>query len=651
MVIDVTDMRETETKSAKEGEKFQILADYAPFGMVLIAKDGTFKYMNPKFKEFFGYDLKDTPNGRAWFSKAYPEREYREWVLSKWIEDMKSAQPGEKKPRTFMVTCRDGTTKIINFISVMLSAGETIMTCENITDRVRDQEELSEEKERLAVTLRSIGDGVMNMDTEGRITLMHAVAERISGWTQQEALGRNIEEVFHAVNGKSRKKGENPVERGRGISEAVDLAGHQVLISRGGKEMLISATIAPMFGKDGSIIGAVLVFRDITEKRKVEEDLLRMDKLESVGVLAGGIAHDFNNVLSVILGNISLARMYTKPDDEKLQKRFRDAEQAVSRAKDLTQQLLTFSKGGSPVKRTSAVQSVLKASCRFAVMGSNIQCDFNFPDNLLPVDIDAGQINQVINNMIINAQQAMSEGGTIHVAAENVVSSGITATQGLILNKGEYVRISITDHGAGIPADRLSKIFDPYFTTKEKGTGLGLATCHSIIKKHGGYITVESVVGQGTTFYIYLPASRRGETARRKESQVPAPGKEKILVMDDEDMIRSIMSEMLDSLGYRAEFAKNGNEAIDLYRKAKESGKPFDAVILDLTIPGGMGGKETIKSLLGLDPGVKAIVSSGYSNDPIMAEFREYGFEGVITKPYKLTELGEILQSVLTGTR
>jgi len=297
------------------------------------------------------------------------------------------------------------------------------------------------------------------------------------------------------------------------------------------------------------------------------------------------------------------------------------------------------------------VQSVLKASCRFAVMGSNIQCDFNFPDNLLPVDIDAGQINQVINNMIINAQQAMSEGGTIHVAAENVVSSGITATQGLILNKGEYVRISITDHGAGIPADRLSKIFDPYFTTKEKGTGLGLATCHSIIKKHGGYITVESVVGQGTTFYIYLPASRRGETARRKESQVPAPGKEKILVMDDEDMIRSIMSEMLDSLGYRAEFAKNGNEAIDLYRKAKESGKPFDAVILDLTIPGGMGGKETIKSLLGLDPGVKAIVSSGYSNDPIMAEFREYGFEGVITKPYKLTELGEILQSVLTGTR
>jgi len=649
MVINMTEIRETEKESTKKGEKFQILADYAPFGMVFIAKDGTFKYMNQKFREFFGYDLKDIPNGRAWFNKAYPDREYRHMVISKWVEDMKSAQPGEKRPRTFTVVCKDGTAKTINFISVMLDAGETITTCEDITERVKVQEELSAEKERLAVTLRSIGDGVIAMDTGGGITLMNAVAERLSGWTQSEALGRSITEVFRAVNGKTRKRAENPVERVPGISEAVDLADHQVLISRGGKEMLISATIAPMFGKDNSIIGAVLVFRDITEKRKIEEDLLRMHKLESVGVLAGGIAHDFNNVLSVILGNISLAGMYAKPDDEKLQKRFRDAEQAVSRAKDLTQQLLTFSKGGSPVKRTSAVQSVLKASCRFAVTGSNIQCHFNLPDNLLPVDIDAGQINQVINNIMINAQQAMPEGGTIHVGAENTVSSGITATQGLILDKGEYIKISITDHGTGIPADHLKKVFDPYFTTKERGTGLGLATCHSIIKKHGGYITVESAVGQGTTFYIYLPASPRRETAKQGESRATAQGKGKILVMDDEDMIRAIISEMLDSLGYSAEFAKNGSEAIECYRRAYESGEPFDAVILDLTVPGGMGGKETIKGLLGVDSGIKAIVSSGYSNDPIMAEFREYGFKGVIAKPYKPAELNEILQSVLTG--
>ncbi|OPY76334.1 MAG: Blue-light-activated protein [Syntrophorhabdus sp. PtaU1.Bin153] len=650
MVTNVTETGETGKESTEKREQFQILADYAPFGMAFIAKDGTFKYVNPKFREFFGYDLEDIPNGRAWFAKAYPDREYRRKVISTWAEDMKSAQPGEKKPRTFIVVCKGGTAKIINFISVMLDAGETITTCEDITERVKAEEDLSAEKERLAVTLRSIGDGVIAMDTEGKVTLMNAVAERLSGWTQPEAIGRDIEEVFHAVNAKTRKSGEHLVECVQEIKEAVDLADHQALISRNGKEILISATIAPMFGKDGSIIGAVLVFRDITEKHKIDEDLLRMDKLESVGVLAGGIAHDFNNVLSVILGNISLARMYTKSDDEKLLKRFNDAEQAVSRAKDLTQQLLTFSRGGSPVKRTSAVQSVLKASCRFAVTGSNIQCDFNLPDNLLPVDIDAGQINQVINNIIINAQQAMPEGGTIRVGAENIVSSGIMATQGVILNKGEYVRISISDHGAGIPADHLNKIFDPYFTTKEKGTGLGLATSHSIIKKHGGYITVESVVGRGTTFYIYLPASPRRETVNRTKYQTAAPIRGKILVMDDEAMIRAIMSEMLGNLGYSAEFAKNGNDAIELFKRAKGSGKPFDVAILDLTVPGGMGGKETIKGLLDLDPGIKAIVSSGYSNDPIMAEFRDYGFEGVITKPYKLTELNEILQSVLTGT-
>jgi PAS domain S-box-containing protein len=645
----VTDTGETGKESMEKREQFQILADYAPFGMAFIAKDGVFEYVNPKFREFFGYDLEDIPNGKAWFAKAYPDREYRRKVISRWAEDMKSAQPGEKKPRTFTVVCKDGTRKIVNFISVMLYAGETIITCEDITERVKAEEELSAEKERLSVTLRSIGDGVIAMDTEGKVTLMNAVAERLSGWPQPEALGRNIEEVFHAVNAKTKQGGENPIERVRGINEAADLADHQVLISRAGKEMRISATIAPMFDKDGGIIGAVLVFRDITEKHKIDEDLLRMDKLESVGVLAGGIAHDFNNVLSVILGNISLARMYAKSDDEKLRKRFNDAEQAVSRAKDLTQQLLTFSRGGSPVKRTSAVQSVLKASCRFAVTGSNIQCDFNLPDNLPAVDIDAGQINQVINNIIINAQQAMPEGGTIHVGAENIISSGIMATQGVILNKGEYVRISISDHGAGIPADHLNKIFDPYFTTKEKGTGLGLATSHSIIKKHGGYITVESVVGQGATFYIYLPASAGRDMANRTKYQTTAPVRGKILVMDDEAMMRAIMSEMLDNLGYSAEFSKNGNEAIELFKRAKESEKPFDAAILDLTVPGGMGGKETIKGLLDLDPGIKAIVSSGYSNDPIMAEFRDYGFAGVITKPYKLTELNEILQSVLTG--
>jgi CheY-like chemotaxis protein len=293
---------------------------------------------------------------------------------------------------------------------------------------------------------------------------------------------------------------------------------------------------------------------------------------------------------------------------------------------------------------------VLKASCRFAVTGSNIQCEFDLPNDLLPVDIDAGQINQVINNLIINAQQAMPEGGTIHVKAENIVSSEKMAKQGLIVNEGEFVRITIRDNGVGIPAQNLGKIFDPYFTTKEQGSGLGLATSHSIIKKHGGYITVESTQGKETTFYIYLPASPRNDESRRSDGKSVFKGKGKILIMDDEDMIREITGELLQNLGYQVEFAKNGSEAIDLYREAQGLGKPFDAVILDLTIPGGMGGKEAIKGLLEIDPKIKAIVSSGYSNDPIMAEFREYGFNGVIIKPYRLTELSQTLQDVLTGS-
>jgi CheY-like chemotaxis protein len=293
---------------------------------------------------------------------------------------------------------------------------------------------------------------------------------------------------------------------------------------------------------------------------------------------------------------------------------------------------------------------VLKASCRFAVTGSNIQCEFDLPNDLLPVDIDAGQINQVINNLIINAQQAMPEGGTIHVKAENIVSSEKMAKQGLIVNEGEFVRITIRDNGVGIPAENLGKIFDPYFTTKEQGSGLGLATSHSVIKKHGGYITVESTQGKETTFYIYLPASPRNDESRRSDGKSAFKGKGKILIMDDEDMIREITGELLQNLGYQVEFAKNGSEAIDLYREAQGLGKPFDAVILDLTIPGGMGGKEAIKGLLEIDPKIKAIVSSGYSNDPIMAEFREYGFNGVIIKPYRLTELSQTLQDVLTGS-
>jgi len=385
---------------------------------------------------------------------------------------------------------------------------------------------------------------------------------------------------------------------------------------------------------------------NITQQKRMEEELLRAQKLESVGLLAGGIAHDFNNLLMGIIGNVSLAKTCAQPGDL-IYERLTVAENAGLRARDLTQQLLTFSRGGAPIKTTASIAELLRETAAFALRGSDVRCELSLPDELRPVKVDQGQISQVINNLIINADQAMPDGGIIHVRAENVI---LGADQGLPLPAGSYVKISIEDQGTGIAEKHLPKIFDPYFTTKQKGSGLGLATAYSIIRKHEGYIAAESELGVGTTFTIYLPASEKEPPRVKQQEERPLNGHGKVLVMDDEDIIRDVTGQILRHLGYKVEFARDGAEAVKLYRKAQEGGEPFDVVIMDLTVPGGMGGKEALERLLEIDPQVKAIVSSGYSTDPIMAEFRRNGFQGCVAKPYKLQDLSQILQSVLNGS-
>jgi len=379
--------------------------------------------------------------------------------------------------------------------------------------------------------------------------------------------------------------------------------------------------------------------RDITDRKKTEGELLRVQKLESLGVLAGGIAHDFNNILTAILGNISLAMLYVKPGNV-LFERLLEAENASVRARSLTQQLLTFSKGGTPVKKTASIVDLIKESAGFVLRGSQVKCDFILADNIWPVEVDEGQMSQVIQNLVINADQAMPDGGTITVRVENNI---VTAEDVLPLRERRYVKITIQDHGIGIPEEYLEKIFDPFFSTKQKGSGLGLATAYSIIKKHDGYITVESEMGSGTKFLIYLPASRKHVIKKQALGGIPICGAGKVLFMDDEEMVRNTAGEMLRRIGYTVEFARDGAQAIEVYVKAQLSGQPFDAIIMDLTIPGGLGGKETIKKLLEIDPEVKAIVSSGYSNDPVMADYKKYGFAGVIAKPYRIKQLSEQL--------
>ena len=505
------------------------------------------------------------------------------------------------------------------------------------------EKKLKENEQLLATTLRSIGDAVITTDVNGSVTFMNPVAESLTGWRQKDAVRRPLKDVFNIIDEHTGEQIEDPVTRVLRDGVAVGLANNTVLIARDGTKRSIDDSGAPIKDCKGNIMGVVLVFRDITEKRRAERELLKADKLESLGVLSGGIAHDFNNILTSILGNISIARMFAKPGD-KIFERLEEAENDCVRARVLTQKILTFSRGGAPIMKTAFISELLRDSAGFALSGSNVRCEFSIPDDLWRIEVDEGQIAQAISNLIINASQAMPGGGVINLLAENIV---VDERQGIPLNNGGYVKISVTDHGIGIPKEHFQQIFDPYYTTKRGGSGLGLAIAYSIVKRHNGYIDVKSIPGKETTFSIYLPASPKEALAEKESGEKIRGGKGKILVMDDEKMIRDVVGDMLGILGYEAGFAKDGAEAVELYKKAEQSVRPFDAVIMDLTVPGGMGGKEAVRKLAEIDPEVKAIVSSGYSDDPVMADFRKYGFSNVVAKPYNIKELGDALYEVL----
>jgi PAS domain S-box-containing protein len=410
-----------------------------------------------------------------------------------------------------------------------------------------------------------------------------------------------------------------------------------------GDEIRVYTKIIIAPGSEDTLERVLVAFVDMTERLKLENELLKMQKLESIGVLAGGIAHDFNNLLTAMLGNINLAGIQSQSEDL-MHKRLEEAEKAVLRAKDLTQQLLTFSTGGVPIKKAASAMQLLKDSIEFSLRGSNVKCNYFVDNDLWPVDIDEGQIGQVISNIVINADQAMPEGGTIDCHAENWE---VKEDDLIPLAAGMYVRITFEDHGTGMAQEHLRKIFDPYFTTKQKGSGLGLSTSYSIISKHDGYIKADSELGRGTTIVVYLPASKEEVSIFEEDEETINQGTGKILLMDDEEVVREVAREMLDQLGFEAEFAADGEEAIRLYLDRKEAGDPFDVVIMDLTVPGQMGGREALENLLEIDPSAKSIVSSGYSNDPIMANFSEYGFKAVIKKPFTLKELGNVLHEVM----
>ena len=389
----------------------------------------------------------------------------------------------------------------------------------------------------------------------------------------------------------------------------------------------------------------------LKREAQLEAELVRASRLESLGLLAGGIAHDFNNLLTVVMGNLSLARMDTKMEPDSANS-LRDAEKAVVRARDLTQQLLTFAKGGAPLRTAVVLPDVVREVAEFALRGSRSRCQFDIPDGLWPANVDKGQIGQVVQNIVINAAQAMPAGGIIEITMQNDVP-GAELVQ--VLPPGRYVKLTIADHGPGIPPEDLQRIFDPYFTTKKHGSGLGLATAHSIVKKHAGHISAESVVGQGTVFRIWLPAAESKPHLTKASAVIAspqaAPGAVRILFMDDEELILNVGRTLLRRIGYDITTVADGEAAVQEYARALQEGRPYALVILDLTVPGGMGGRQTLEHLLKLDPSVRAIVSSGYSNDLVLSNYQAYGFRGMVSKPYEITDLAHAIERVLKGER
>lgn len=398
----------------------------------------------------------------------------------------------------------------------------------------------------------------------------------------------------------------------------------------------------------GRIHRVIGIAQDVTERKKWEEERLRGAKLESLGLLAGGLAHDFNNLLTAILGQLSLAK-FSLDSSNPLFNRISEAEHASLRAQDIARQLLTFSKGGAPIKKTVRLQEIIKENVRLVLSGSNVRPIFNIADDLWPVTIDAGQICQVIHNLVINARQAMEEGGECIIQAHNVMGDIVERSDfgQMPLHDREWIEIRFIDKGVGISKENLEKIFDPYFTTKSTGSGLGLATSYSIVRNHGGVLTVNSTFGEGSTFSLFLPAIPIQVMAYEVPERRVKMGQGKILIMDDEVQIRKVLGEMVETCGYSYQTAKDGDEALRDFCEAWEVGSPFSAVILDLTVPGGLGGKEVLSRLLTIDPQVIAIVVSGYSNDPVLANYQEYGFKGRVAKPFNLVDLSVVLHSVL----
>jgi PAS domain S-box-containing protein len=629
--------KETEELTQSENRFIEILTN-TPDGVVIVDNDNKLRFMNPAAEDFLDRESGTSPGKPFEFPMITNEAESREIEISRAngnriTIEMRGVKIDWKGKDAWLISLRD------------------------ITGKKKLLKAFAQEKERLDITLRSIVDGVITTDQKGVIRLINWMAVQMTGWPREEAVGKPLAEILKL---KNKTTGAFLIDTGKKamkVDETVEITSSNdwVLISRSGLKISIEYSSAPVV-KEGEVMGMVLVVRDATEKRELEEDLIRSRNLEALGVLARGIAHEYNNILTSTLGYISLAKVVTG-EKRKIFTKLKKAEDAGFRAKAISSRLLTFSKGGEPQKRKESIVNTLEQAAHHMLKFPQITTNWHIDDDLWPVMFDVQQISLAVSNILKNAVEAVNKKGSIEIKVKNFK---VPDKKPSAIKRGNYVKITITDQGSGIPHEYLPKIFDPYFTTKEKAGGMGLTTAYSIIRKHGGWIGVKSKKhrgASGTTVTILLPAAVTLPEQKKAAVSVPVPGKgiephvvkrRKILVMDDEGMVREIAREMLEFLEYETVSAEDGEEALELYQSAMKSGSPVEVVILDLVVPTGMGGKECIQKLQEIDPNVKAVVSSGYSDDPVVANYQDYGFRGVLPKPYKINELSEILEQFLT---
>jgi PAS domain S-box-containing protein len=632
---DITERKKMEEALAESEQRYRRLIELLPY-LICIHSEGRIVYLNPAGEKMIGFTHKDQYMGKSVIDFVHPES--RKTVMSRIKKMMKTGEPSplivEKLIRADGQVIEAEVTASL-FIYKGKKAIQVI--ARDISESKRAERALIESEERYRRLVEYSPEAIY-VHCEGRFVYSNKAGLKLLGARNaDELIGKHILDIVHPdYHGIVKKRVHIMTDKFKSVPLI-----EEKFIRLDGSVVDVEVVAIPFIYQGKPAVQVVAL--DITSRKRLEVERLRAQKIESIGILAGGLAHDFNNLLTGILGNISLVMEFTDPKD-RIYRFLEMAEKASLQAKNLTLQLLTFSKGGMPIKRSESIRDIIVDSSDFALSGSMTRCKISIQDDIWPVEVDEGQMRQVFNNILINADQAMPDGGTIKINATNTL---ISDGAGLPLKAGRYVKISVQDEGTGIPEDLLSKIFDPYVTTKREGSGLGLYTAYSIIKKHDGLITVETEIGTGTTFYIYLPASEKVEVEERRDEEAPPKGSGRILVMDDDDLVRKVAYNILVNLGYDVEVACDGKEAIEMFRKAKEEGSSYDVVIMDLTVPGGMGGKDVIIELRKLDPDLKAIVSSGYSDDPIMSDYREYGFQGAIVKPYNIKELASKLRMVM----